>query len=610
MISKETISKVNEAINIVEIIGDYIKLKKRGANYIGLSPFSNERTPSFTVSPVKNIFKCFSSGKGGNAISFLMEHESLTYPEAIRLVSEKYKIEVIDDEVSEGDKENLVLSESLFLCNKAATDFYLDALIRSDSTLQYLSDRGINQDSITKWQIGYANSNHYNSEQFLIKDYSLLKENIIKADLAFLNARNELYDKYIDRVIFPFHNLSGRITGFSGRTLKDDKNIPKYTNTKENEIFHKGLIIYGIFFARKAIVKANVCNIVEGQLDVISMHQHGFENTVGTSGTAITKEHLLILKRFCSRICFIYDGDDAGQKAIGRGIEIAIELGLYVDVLIMPDKEDPDSFLLKYGAEAFFEYSKVHTGDIIDFYMKDGKSISEEEKQVNGRILLRLIALIGNYDIFRRSPKVDKLSRLFNVDKRKLNEAIDRIQVNPLTNPDITSLSKVAGSDLHELELIKVLILYGHLPYLNIKMVYYYILENTNPDYFKNNVALIILNDYWGKIKNEVIPSIDDYTQFSDKAVAEFATNIAFDEFELSKSWDGLVDIKPDYKEKVKSALNMFLISYVNFQIENNEGLITSCIDQEQKEILLNENSDLKNVFRSLSKKVGINYFK
>jgi DNA primase len=607
MISKDTISKVNEAINIVELIGDYVKLKKRGANFVGLSPFSNERTPSFTVSPVKNIFKCFSSGKAGSAVTFLMEHEAMSYPEAIKFLANKYNIPIEEDNLTDEVRETVILNETLFLVNSHAQDFYSDELERCDSALQYLGERGISDDSIKKFQLGYANTYRYNARDFIVRDYNVSEENIIKADLAYFNASNELIDKYTDRVIFPFHNLSGRITGFSGRTLKADKNIPKYTNTKENEIFHKGSILYGIFFARKAIAKENSCNIVEGQLDVISMHQHGFENTVGSGGTAITKEHLLTIKRFCSRVRFIYDGDEAGQKAIGRGIEIAVELGLSVDILVLPDKEDPDSFLLNYGAEAFSEYAKANTGDIVDFYMGDGKSISEEQKQINGKILLRLIAIIGHYDVFRRAPKVNKLHKLFNVDVRKINEAIDRIKIGEENALVENVLVAQNGSDVHELEFVKILLKYGQRDFDINRQVYYFLLEYGDPLFFKNSVARKIITDYWNCLHRAELPCNDRYIQFPDAEVSNFATNIAFEDFELSQSWEGLKDIAPNYKSKVRSALLYFRISCLRNLIEANEGLLNSC-DEQTKIELIEKNKDLKESFRSLAASAGISF--
>jgi DNA primase len=605
MISQETISKVHEATNIVDVIGDYVKLKKRGANFVGLSPFSNERTPSFTVSPVKNIFKCFSSGKAGNAVSFLMEYEKMSYPESIKHLAAKYKIEVVEDNVSDQDKENVVIAETLFLVNKIAADFFNSMSCIASS---YFSSRGIEEESISKWQLGYSAGN--GTINSLILSDKISRENAIWADLAYLNQYNQLTDKYQDRIMFPFHNLSGRIVGFSGRTLKDDKTIAKYTNTKENEIFHKGFILYGIFFARKAIIKADSCNIVEGQLDVISMHQHGFENTVGTGGTAITKEHLLVIKRFCSRVCFIFDGDEAGKKAVGRGIELAVELGLSVNVLTLPEKEDPDSFLLKYGADTLSDYIKSNTGDIIDFYMGDGKSISEEEKQVNGRILLKLIAIIGNYDIFRRAPKVIKLHKLFNVDIKKLNEAIDRIQVNVVSSPLGDLFTPSTGSDAHEFEFVRVLLKYGHLQYSGEDFVYYYLLQFADPANFKNNVCNKIIVDYWQNIKSGIMPGSDHYTNFSDPEVVKFATDVIFDDFQLSDTWEGLVDINPNYKAKVKSALLFFSLSCIRMQLEEIELKVANMADEYEKDELIKKRSGLSDAFCEIADQVGISYIK
>lgn len=614
MISKETILKVNEAADIVEVIGDYVKLKKRGANYVGLSPFSNERTASFTVSPVKNIFKCFSSGKAGNVVSFLIQLESMTYPEAIKHLAAKYKIEVIEDNVSEESRESVLVAENLFLTNKAAAELFNRILkLEGVKGIDYFESRGVSDESIEKWQLGYGGYRGTDVKVFCETGHNAFsKEMAVKADVAFLDYENKLRDKYEDRIVFPFHNLSGRIVGFSGRTLKNDKTIAKYTNTKENEIFHKSLVLYGIFFARKAIVKADLVNIVEGQLDVISMHQHGFENTVGTGGTAITKEHLNTLKRFCTRVRFIFDGDEAGKKAVGRGIEMAVELGLNVEVLSMPDGDDPDSFLLKYGGEAFTSYSEVHTGDIVDFYMGDGKSLSDEQKQVNGRILIRLIAIIGNYDIFRRAPKVQKLAKMFNVDIRKLNTAIDKVQLDFVDREVGDLLSPGDGNDAHEIELVKVLLKYGHLSNGSAdgQQVYYRLIEYADPDKFSNIACKLIITEYWRIIKDGSVPLLDYFTQYPNSIVSDFATNIAFEEFELSKTWEGLDEINPTYKQRVKSAFTFFLLALIRNDQEKLTQRIVDLVDGNEKNELLDEYVQRGINFRKMAEDAGITYIK
>lgn len=610
MISNDTIKALTEAIDIVQVIGDYVKLKKRGANYLGLSPFANERTPSFTVSPVKNIFKCFSSGKGGSAITFVMEIDHVSYPEAINLLCRKYGITVEEDKTQTDEQiQASLLSDSIYRANELAAIIFNEFLQNNKDAQEYFVNRGFDLEFLTKWQIGFSGveANSFSKEAM---GRHITKDILVKSDLSVQRENGSLRDKYIDRLIFPFQTISGRIAGFSGRQRVTDKEYPKYTNTSENEIFKKRELLYGIFFAKKAIQKADNCNIVEGQVDVLAMHRDGFENTVASGGTALTKEHIRVIKRLCSRVTFIYDNDEAGMKATSKGIELAIEEGLSVDVLTLPTGEDPDSYLLKYGAEEFKTYYEANIGDIVTFYMGDGKSIGEKEKNERGHILLRLIAIIGTYDMWRRRGKVNRLHKLFNADIVSINAAIDKIKIDrPASEIDSVIVHEKEITYEHEVEFVKSLLRFGHLEFdSKHSHVYLYMLENNPADNFKGRTAAIIIKDYWKCLYAGILPDLDRYNSFEDEHVSAFATSIAFEDFQISQSWEGVNEFSPEYKDKIKSTVAFFKVHLIKDKIKENELLISNCTDDAEVNSLMDSNRILKNNFRVLATRAGISF--
>lgn len=609
MITNETIKTLTEAIDIVQVIGDYVKLKKRGANFLGLSPFANERTPSFTVSPVKNIFKCFSSGKGGSAITFIMEMDKVSYPEAIKILCRKYNIAIEEDKTQTDEQiQASILSDSIYKANELASGIFNEFLVADKSAQEYFIARGFNLDFLNKWQIGYAG---YEGNSFSIEALKrqMTKDILIKSDLSVLKDSGRLRDKYIDRLMFPFHTLSGRIVGFSGRQRVTDKEYPKYTNTSENEIFKKRELLYGIYFAKKAIQKLDNCNIVEGQVDVLAMHRDGFENTVASGGTALTREHIRTIKRFCSRVTFIYDNDEAGLKATSKGIELAIEEGLSVDILVLPTGEDPDSFLFKNGGAEFEAYYQENIGDIVTFYMGDGKHITEKEKNERGRILLRLIAIIGTYDMWRRRAKVTRLHKLFNADLVAINAAIDKIKLDKPAADDSSPIFEKEKAFDYEIEFVKTLLRYGHLPFdSKYQYVYLYMLENNPAGNFRGVTVNLIISDYWECLLNDILPDLDRYTSFQIESVSAFATSLAFEDFHISQSWEGHNEFNPQYINKVKSTVDFFKVYLTKEKISRNELLISNCENTSDLATLLESNRVLKNNFRILASRAGISF--
>ncbi|HQW85244.1 MAG TPA: DNA primase, partial [Ferruginibacter sp.] len=372
MISQESIQQILSRIDIVEIVGSFVKLKKRGANYLGLCPFHNEKTPSFTVSPSKEIYKCFGCGRSGNSISFLMEAEKYSYVEALRWLAAKYNVEIEESETSPEYKQQQQVADSLYIINNFAQKYFTDALFNleegQDIALSYLKERGFREDIIKKFQLGYnSEARDGFTKAALAAHYNL--EYLQKTGLVNVRDGNA-YDNYRGRIIFPIHNQSGKVLGFGARIIKKNDKAPKYINTPENEIYVKSKLLYGSYFARQAIDKADECLLVEGYTDVVSLHQAGIENVVASGGTSLTPDQLRLIKKYTSYLTIIYDGDSAGIKAALRGLDLALEESLNVKLVLIPDGEDPDSYVNKIGPVAFIEFIKNNKKDFILFQLE------------------------------------------------------------------------------------------------------------------------------------------------------------------------------------------------------------------------------------------------
>lgn len=369
MISKQTIARILEEARIEEVVGEFVKLKKSGQNYKGLSPFTNERNPSFYVSPAKGIFKCFSSGKGGNSVNFLMEHEHFSYPEALMYLAKKYGIQVEEDAVAPEDIQAENERETLFQVNAFAMNYFMATLHETEAGkaigLEYFKNRELKMESIKKFQLGYSPDSWDAFTKHAVENgYKL--EYLEKTGLTIAKeGRN--YDRFRGRVIFPIHNISGRILGFGGRTLLSDDNIPKYVNSPESEIYNKSQTLYGLYFAKGAIIRQDNCYLVEGYTDVISMHQAGIENVVASSGTSLTEEQIRLIKRYTPNVTILYDGDPAGIKASFRGIDMVLEQGMNVRIVLFPDGEDPDSYARKHRRAEVEELITNGAQDFIRF---------------------------------------------------------------------------------------------------------------------------------------------------------------------------------------------------------------------------------------------------
>ena len=435
MIDQSTIDRIYAAADIVEIIGDYVTLKKKGVNYQACCPFHQEKTPSFVVSPSKGFYKCFGCGKGGNAISFVMEQESVSYPEALRMVAKRYGIQIEEREQTKEDVERQNNRESMFALNSWAADYfarYLSGSVEGRSVgMSYLAQkRGFTDATIRKFGLGFCPAGGDDmtvaalqagyKEEFLLSTGLSLKR----------DGDGRLRDRFRDRVIFPVHNISGRVVAFGGRTLRTDKQVAKYQNSPESEIYSKRRELYGLYFAKKAIQQLDSVIMVEGYTDVISMHQAGVENVVSSSGTSLTQEQVQLLRRFTRNITVIYDGDAAGQKASLRGIDIILQEGMNVRVVMLPEPEDPDSFARAHSAEEFQQYIRQNEEDFLSFKAKLLMRDAERDPIRRGEVIkdiVQTIALIP--DAIQRSVFVKECSKIMQADERTLQDEVARVRL-------------------------------------------------------------------------------------------------------------------------------------------------------------------------------------
>src|SRR6056297_309782 len=431
MIDQLTIDRIYSSIDIVDVVGDYISLKRRGANYLGLCPFHNEKTPSFTVSPSKGIYKCFGCGKGGNAVNFLMEQEGLSYVEALKNLAKRYNIEVEEKEPSADDLKKRDQRESMLILTQYAAEWYAKQLFETDEGkrigLSYFKERGFTENTIRKYELGYspAKRDAFTSAA-LGKGYQLdfLSETgltIVKEDRKF--------DRFAERVMFPIHSLSGQVIAFGGRIMRKDTKMAKYLNSPESEIYHKSRVLYGIYQARKAVTKQNQCILVEGYTDVISLSQSGIENVVASSGTSLTPDQVKLIKRFTPNLVILYDGDPAGIKASLRGIDIVLEEEMNVKICLLPEGEDPDSFARANGAKAVSDYIEQNATDFIRFKTKILlKDAGDDPVKKAGIVtdIVKSISLIP--DGITRSVYLKETAGMLDMEEKVLYSEVNKIR--------------------------------------------------------------------------------------------------------------------------------------------------------------------------------------
>jgi DNA primase len=484
LISKATIDTVYETARVEEVIGDFVQLKRAGSNFKGLSPFSDERSPSFMVSPAKGIWKDFSSGKGGNAIAFVMEHEHFSYPEAIRYLAKKYNIEIEETEQSQEEKEQASEKESLYLVSEFAAKFFQNTMINTDEGksvgLSYFKERGFTNDTVKKFGLGYSpEAWDAFTKEALGQGYKL--DYIDKVGLTIIREDGKHFDRFKGRVMFPIQSMSGRVLGFGGRILREDKKAAKYLNSPESEIYHKSKVLYGIYHAKQAIAKLDNCFLCEGYTDVIQMQQSGIENVVSSSGTALTPDQIRLINRLTKNITVLFDGDAAGLRASIRGIDLILEEGMNVKVCTFPDGEDPDSFARKTPLDDLIAYLENNAMDFIQFkaslLMKDAKNDPIKKAELI-RDMVNSIAKIP--DRIKREIYIQECSRIMDISEDVLFNTLAQLVQKDISEVGKKQKQEQKAFEVHknenqavtakvdvlyelELKIIEILLLYGNV---------------------------------------------------------------------------------------------------------------------------------------------------
>jgi DNA primase len=570
-----------QAAVIEEVVSDFVQLKKSGSSYRGRSPFSNEKTPSFFVVPSKNIYKDFSSGKGGNVVDFLMQHEKLSYPEALRWLASKYKIEIEEDQATEQEALEKSEREQLSIVTEFAAKYFQEQLLENEEGraigLSYFQERGFREDIIAKFQLGYCPDKWDSmTKAALEKSYSL--EYLVKAGLT--RERDGVpYDFFRGRVMFPIHNVSGKVIAFGGRTLKAEKEIAKYFNSPESELYIKSNVLYGLHLAKNAIVKGDVCFLCEGYTDVISMHQAGVENVVASSGTSLTENQIRLIRRYTQNITILYDGDSAGIKASFRGIDMILKEGMNVRIVLFPDGDDPDSFAKKHSSSEIQEFIAGSSKDFIAFKTsllaeEAGNDPVKRAGLIRG--IVDSIALIP--DSITRSVYVQECSRLLNIQEQVLLTELNKIIVANFkktgkeNTPDLPLLDETPADGLpgqsapefslyyQEKDLIRLLLSYGELPIeisftnedghdekLQVSVAEYFI-GNLEQDeiVLETPVYQQIYSEYVEVIMKEFVPTAESFTHHKDQHISSETTNILVSQYEMSENWTLKHNVYPE----------------------------------------------------------------
>jgi DNA primase len=582
MIPKETVDRIFDTARIDEVVGEFVSLKKRGGNMIGLCPFHNEKTPSFNVSPARGIYKCFGCGKGGNSVNFVMEHEHITYPEALRWLAKKYNIEIAEEEVSTEQQAKDNERESLFLVSAFAAKHFTKNLHETEEgkaiALSYFKERGMRQDIIEKFQLGYSPDVWRDlTDAAVAAGYKL--EYLVKAGLVIQNEedKSKYFDRFKGRVMFPVHNASGRILAFGGRTLKTDKKVAKYINSPETEIYHKSNVLYGLYFAKKQIIAEDVCYLVEGYTDVTSMHQAGIENVVASSGTSLTVEQIRLIRRYTNNITILYDGDPAGIKASFRGIDLILEEGMNVRVLLFPDNDDPDSYSKKVSSEELKRFIRENTKDFIRFKTELlSEDVGNDPIKKAGLIrdIVESIALIP--DAITRSVFVKDCSRILDIEEQTLLNELNKFrrtnygkkqtdaakqqtasQFKEGFVEDITarpeekvSLDQQTGTEFQEREIIRLLLLYGLQPVMaatedeegkpteiEVTFADFLLNELEHDSKFESAIYQKIIDEFKQHGEKGTIPDLNYFVNYPESAISMAAIDLVTIPYQLS-DWE------------------------------------------------------------------------
>ena len=638
MIDKATIDKIMDAANIVDVVSDFVSLRKAGVNYKGLCPFHDEKTPSFVVSPAKGYCHCFSCGKGGNPVGFIMEHEQMTYPEALRWLANKYHIEIEEKELTDDERREQSARESLFILNEWALKYFQNNLYNTDEGkaigMQYFRSRGFRDDTMSKFRLGYAlQQRDALAKQALSEGFK--EQFLIDTGLCYRKDNGQLQDRYAGRVIFPVNTVTGRVVAFGGRILSNEKKLAKYVNSPESIIYSKSNELYGIYQAKQAITKNDRRYLVEGYIDVTAMHQCGIENVVASSGTSLTTGQIRLIRRFTSNITVLYDGDSAGIHASLRGIDMLLAEGMNIKVLLLPDGDDPDSFSRKHTAEDFRLYINEHQTDFIEFktsLLLDGVTDPIKRSEAISSIV-RSISVIQNS--ITRATYISDCSHRLGIDEATLINTMNRFIRNDreeaikeqkreasrqtaTITPDVANITTAPDAESKiEYMITQMVVRYGEI-------IIYKDVEDDEGNKVNLNVAqyisydlgtdgLYLKNDLYNRILQEAVANSQDegfkaetfFTHHPDIDISRTATDMAVDRFHLSKS----MQVEHDNNSlcnDINHLLYDFRKEYVEKKMKQLQQEISQCGgDSEKMMQLMAEYKELQDLRNIIAKELG-----
>ena len=638
MISPQTIEQITNRIDIIDIVSEFVRLKKRGANYLGLCPFHNEKTPSFTVSPSKEIYKCFGCGKSGNAITFLMEHEKYSYIEALKWLAQRYNVEIEETVVSDEVKLQQQVAESLHALNNFAQKFFSEQLFTSEegqsNALTYMEERGFGESIMKKFQIGYnpQQRDHFSSAA-LKQQFS--KDILLRSGLSVIR-NDELADNYRGRIIFPIHNTTGKIIGFGARIIGSTDKGPKYINTPENEIYVKSKILYGSYFARHAIDKNNECLLVEGYTDVISLHQAGMENVVASGGTSLTADQLRIVKKYTNNLTIVYDGDTAGVKAAMRGLDMALEEGLNVKLVLIPDNEDPDSYVNKSGASAFNKFIQENKKDFILFQLEillkeAGNDITKKNDAVN--VIAESISRLNKPEDFtRRQEYIHRSAGLLKIDENGLTTLVNKysgermvksagaekkqeLQPEQVAETNIEDKIIFQQDEAQERNVLRVLLEYGLNKWDADETIADHIFEELDEFRFDNPDMEYLYELYRKQYDAGFRPTAKTLLYHEEERVRTLVVNVTLFPFELSQRWDEVLEnmkvLNRDTSvQDVTMSLNYFKLQKLKRMFEQNQNDIMHSKQLNEQLRLMEVHKHLKAIEIEITQQLGTVIFK
>ena len=642
MITAQTIQQITSRIDIIDVVGEFVKLKKRGTNYLGNCPFHNEKSPSFTVSPAKEIYKCFGCGKSGNTITFLMEHEKYSYVEALRWLAARYHIEIEETETSPAQKMAQQVADSLYAINHFAMDWFSNQYWETEAgatiAQSYMQHRGFLKPIVEKFKIGYNPSDRDGLAKALIQN-QFNPELFARTGLV-VERNGEWQDNYRDRIIFPIHNTTGKIIGFGARQIAKNDKSPKYINTPENEIYVKSKILYGSYFARNSINSKDECLLVEGYTDVVSLHQAGIENVVASGGTSLTMDQLRLIKKYTQNLTIIYDGDAAGVKAALRGLDMALEEGLNVQLVLIPDKEDPDSYVNKVGSEAFNSFVQGNKKDFVLFQLevqlKDvGNDLNKKNILVN-QIAETLSKINKAEDFTKLQEYVRKCSSLLRIDETGLTQLVNKFKRDKLVKEEkkmafdeaailMPSFPPAETEDqhfdlftdkdlAHEKNLVRLVIEHGIEKDSEGKFIAQHVFDEIEGFPLENADMIYLMEAYKKWFYEGKMPDGKTLQYHEDERVQKWVVTLLEPELELSLRWNEKLGIKKKEEEKdimveINISLLYFKLRKIRKMISQNQTDLENAPESTQIQLLL-IHKHLKDIEKELTSSIGTVIYK